>query len=63
MKIHRAVTLALMILLALLLITWAVVLGVSNIDSRSLASLGVVLAAAAIAGAAFSLRRYFPRNR
>ena len=63
MKIHRAVALVLMIGLALLLLGWAVLIGVANINGRSLVSLGVVLAAAAIAGAAFSLRRYYPRRR
>jgi hypothetical protein len=62
-KIHRAVTLAVMIVLALLLIGWATLVGVTSIDSRSLASLAFVLVAAAIAGAAFSWRRYFPSRR
>ena len=63
MKLHRAIALVLMILLALLIIVWAILVGVSTIDSRSLVSLLVVVVAAAIAGAAFSFRRYFPRRR
>ncbi len=63
MKLHRAVTLVVMILLAVLLIGWAVAVGVATISAQSLIALVVVLAAAAIAGAAFSFRRYFPRRR
>ena len=63
MKLHRAITLVVMIMLALLLIGWAVLVGISTISSQSLVALAVVLVAAAIAGAAFSFRRYFPRRR
>lgn len=63
MKIHRALTLVVMLLLALLLIGWATLIGVTSIDSRSLASLAFIVVVAAIAGAAFSWRRYFPSRR
>ena len=63
MKLHRAITLVLMIALAALLIGWSILLGIGNLDSRSLISLGVVIVAAALGGAAFSFRRYFPRRR
>jgi hypothetical protein len=62
MKLHRAATLVVMILLAVLLIGWSVLVGIATISSQSLIALAVVVAAAAIAGAAFSFRRYFPRR-
>ena len=62
MKLHRAITLVLMLALAVLLIAWSVVVGVASISARSLVALAVVVGAAAIAGAAFSWRRYFPRR-
>ena len=62
MKLHRAITLVVMIALALLLIGWAILVGIATISSQSLVALAVVLVAAAIAGAAFSFRRYFPRR-
>ncbi|MEP7104691.1 MAG: hypothetical protein ABI838_02455 [Chloroflexota bacterium] len=61
MKIHRAVTLAVMLLISLALIaamTWE---GVQSWDGRSLAALAVVVVAAAISGIAFSWKRYFGR--
>jgi len=63
MRVHRAVTLGLMLLLAGALILWAIAVGVSTISARSLIALVVVLGFAAVAGAAFSFRRYFPRRR
>lgn len=63
MKLHRAVTLVLMILLAVLLIGWSILVGVATISSQSLTALAIVVGAAAVAGAAFSIRRYFPRRR
>jgi hypothetical protein len=62
-KLHRAVTLVVMMLIALVLIGWSLYVGVSTWDARSLTALAIVVAAAAIAGAAFSWRRYFPRKR
>lgn len=61
--VHRAVTLVVMMFLAILLIGWAVLAGIATISSQSLIALAVVVAAAAVAGAAFSFRRYFPRRR
>ena len=63
MKVYRAVTLALMILLGLALLAAMTVYGVSTFSGQSLAALAVVVVAAAIAGIAFSYRRYFPRRR
>ncbi len=64
MKLHRAITLAVMIALSGLLLAAMTVAGVRTFhDAGSLLALGVVIVAAAIAGAAFSWRRYFPRGR
>ena len=59
MKLHRAVTLVLMIVFSLLLIAY----GIATFSSGSLAALVVVLVAAAVAGILFSWRRYFPGRR
>lgn len=59
MKLHRALTLAVMILFSLVLIGAMTLQGVQEWSSQSLVALGVVVAAAAIAGVAFSWRRYF----
>jgi hypothetical protein len=61
MKLHRAVTLVAMMLLAvgalaLLLITGA------TFDSHSLIALGVAVVAAAAGGIAFSWKRYYPKR-
>ena len=61
MKLHRALTLALMLLLSLALVAAATWQGVQSWDGRSLAALLVVLVAAAIGGIAFSWKRYFGR--
>jgi hypothetical protein len=58
-KIHRAVTLAVMLLIALALIAVSTWEGVRSWDGRSLAALVVVVVAAAISGIAFSWKRYF----
>jgi hypothetical protein len=63
MKRYRAVTLALMILCGLLLVAASTIYGISTFDRSSLVALLVVVVAAAIAGIAFSYRRYFPRRR
>jgi O-antigen/teichoic acid export membrane protein len=62
-KIYRAVTLALMILLGVGLVGVMTAYGVATFDQASLLSLLAVVAAALIAGVAFSWRRYFPRRR
>ena len=63
MQVHRAVTLALMLLLGLLLVVGMTAYGIGTVDRGSLVALGVVVVGAAIAGVAFSVRRYFPRRR
>jgi hypothetical protein len=62
-KLHRAITLAVMLVLAVALVGAMTAYGVANMDSRSLASLLFVIVVAALAGVAFSYRRYFPRRR
>ena len=61
MKIHRAVTLALMMLVSVALVAAATWQGVQSWNGRSLAALAVVVVAAAISGIAFSWKRYFGR--
>lgn len=63
MKTYRAVTLALMILFALVLLGAMTAYGIATFSSRSLVALGVVLTVAAAAGVAFSYRRYGPGTR
>ena len=63
MKAYRAVTLAMMILCGLLLVAGMTAYGISTFNGGSLVALLVVVVAAAIAGIAFSYRRYFPRRR
>jgi len=63
MKLHRAVTLAVMILLGLALVVAMTAYGVSTFSGGSLVALVVVLVAAALAGIGFSYRRYFARRR
>ncbi|MDQ6771674.1 MAG: hypothetical protein M3024_01595 [Candidatus Dormibacteraeota bacterium] len=60
MKIHRAVVLVLMILFSLLLIFGAISYAVATWSQRSLVPLLVVIGVSALAGIAFSWRRYFP---
>jgi hypothetical protein len=62
MKLHRAVTLVLMILCCLLVVGAMTAYGISTFSGGSLVALLVVLVAAAVAGIAFSYRRYFPRR-
>ena len=61
MKIHRAITLIVMMLIAVGLIVLLTASAVTSLDSRSLIALGVVLGAAAISGIAFSWNRYFKK--
>ena len=63
MKVYRAVTLVLMMLCGLLVVGAMTAYGIGTFNGGSLVALLVVLAAAAIAGIAFSYRRYFPRRR
>ena len=61
MKLHRAVTLVAMMLLALGSLTLLLVAGFANFDSRSLIALIVVVLAAAAGGIGFSWKRYYRR--
>jgi hypothetical protein len=63
MRIYRAVTLVVLLVLAGLMVVTMTAYGVGTFSGRSLVALLVVVVAAAIAGVAFSLRRYFPRRR
>ena len=63
MKLHRALTLVVMIVFSLVLILAMTVYGIGTFSSGSLVALLVVLGAAAIAGILFSWRRYFPGRR
>jgi len=55
MKVHRAVVLIAMMLLAV----GALALLIADADGKSLLALGIVIVAAAICGVAFSWKRYF----
>ncbi len=56
MKLHRAIVLVAMMLLAI----GALALLVADAGGKSLLALGIVLVAAALGGAGFSWKRYFP---
>ena len=62
MKIHRAIVLVVMMLMAVGLIVLLTATGIANLDTHSLIALAVVLVSAAISGIAFSWRRYFRRS-
>ena len=61
MKLHRAVVLLLMMLLAVGAFALLVIPGIANFDGRSLIALAVVVAAAAAGGIGFSWKRYYRR--
>jgi hypothetical protein len=61
MKLHRAITLVAMMLLAVGALTLLLITGVANFDSHSLIALGVVIVAAAAGGVGFSWKRYYKR--
>jgi len=61
-RLHRAVILILMMLLALALLGFMLAGAVSTWDSRSLTALVVVIVVAAVGGIAFSWRRYFGKR-
>jgi len=50
-----------MMLMAVVLVVFLTAVGIANFDTHSLIALGVVVAAAAISGVAFSWNRYFKR--
>jgi hypothetical protein len=61
MKLHRAIVLVLMMVLAVGAIVLLTAAGIANLDGHSLIALAVVLVAAAIGGVAFSWKRYSRR--
>lgn len=61
MKVHRAIVLVVMMLIALGAFALLTAAGIATFDSRSLVALLVVVVAAAISGAAFSWKRYSRR--
>lgn len=61
MKVHRAITLVVMMLIALGLIALLTAEGLANIDRHSLIALGVVVLAAVASGVAFSWKYYTKR--
>lgn len=62
MKLHRAITLVVMIVASLLLLTVSLAFGAASLGPDSLTALLLVLVVAALAGIAFSWKRYFPRR-
>lgn len=63
MRLHRAVTLVLMIVLGLVLVGAMTAYGIATFSGGSLVALVVVVVVAALAGIGFSYRRYFARRR
>ena len=61
MKLHRAATLLVMMLLAVGALALLLITGFSSLDSRSLIARGVVVVAAAAGGIGFSWKRYYRR--
>jgi len=61
MQLHRAVTLIVMMLLAIGLLVMMTAGAIGSFDNRSLIALGVVVIAAAAGGIAFSWKRYYRR--
>jgi hypothetical protein len=61
MKLHRAATLVVMMLLGVGLLVLMTAGAVGSFDNRSLIALGVVVVAAAAGGVAFSWKRYYKR--
>jgi hypothetical protein len=62
MKLHRAITLIAMMLVAVGIIALLTAQGLARLDSHSLIALGVVVVAAAVSGVAFSWRYYSKRS-
>ena len=61
MRLHRAATLVVMMLIAVGLIVLMTAGAIRSFDSRSLIALVVVLVVSAISGVAFSWKRYYKR--
>jgi hypothetical protein len=60
-KVHRAATLVVVMLLALGMLSLSIANAVASFDAHSLVALVVVVAAAAAGGIAFSWKRYYRR--
>ncbi len=61
MRSHRAVTLVVMMVLAVALVSVMTAGAIRSFDSRSLIALAVVIVVSAISGVAFSWGRYYRR--
>jgi hypothetical protein len=61
MRLHRAITLVVMMVLAVGLVAFMTAGAIRTFDSRSLVALAVVVVVSAIAGVAFSWGRYYRR--
>ena len=61
MRLHRAITLVVMMVLAVGLVAIMVAGAVRSFDARSLVALAVVVIVSAISGVAFSWGRYYRR--
>ena len=62
MKLHRAITLVVMMLIAVGIVALLTAEGLASFDRHSLIALLVVVAAAAVSGVAFSWRYYSKRS-
>jgi hypothetical protein len=62
MKLHRAIVLVLMMVIALGALVLLTAAGIASFDGKSLIALLVVVVAAAISGVAFSWKRYRSRS-
>jgi hypothetical protein len=61
MRLHRAITLVVMMVLAVGLVAIMIGGAIRSFDSRSLVALAVVVVVSAISGVAFSWGRYYRR--
>lgn len=61
MRLHRAATLLVMMLLGIGLLILMTAGAVASFDNHSLIALGVVVVVAAVGGVAFSWKRYYKR--
>jgi hypothetical protein len=61
MKVHRAITLVAMMMLAVGALVLLAFSGAARLDGHSLIALGVVILGAAVGGIGFSWKRYYRR--